>query len=135
MELFDLRPGTVVRVRIGLTPFYHVGLISDTITDGAPNVISNSQRCGGVAEEPLADFGDPSSVLVLGYLSELSPAEVMYRARRYLGGKWHLVNWNCEQFVRVAHGLKAESPQLTFWVSLLGGVALVYGVIRLARRG
>ena len=132
MNMSDLRPGTVVATGIPWTPFYHVGLIGDTMAGGMPTIISNSQRCGGVAEEPLVTFGDTTAIRILGYWSELSPAEVLYRARQHFGAKWHLTDWNCEHFVRAAHGIKAESPQLRVGLTLLA-VALIIAGIKLAR--
>ena len=133
MSMSDLRPGTVVAIGIRWTPFYHVGLVGDSVSnDGMPMIISNSQRSGGVAEEPLANYGDAGSFRILGYWSELAPAEVLHRARRYLGTKWHLTNWNCEHFVRVAHALKSESPQLKVGLTLAAALTLV--ALILARR-
>lgn len=133
MFLTDLRPGTVVATGISWTPFYHVGLLTSDIANGVPTVISNSQRNGGVAEEPMADFGDVGSIRVLGYWSDLNSEEVLQRARRYLGSKWSLTGWNCEHFVRAAHAVKVESPQLRFWLSIVGITALAAVTIKMVR--
>ncbi len=120
---------------ISWTPFYHVGLVGDSVTDdGIPMIISNSQRSGGVTEQPLANFGDSSSFRILGYWSELAPADVLHRARQLTGTKWHLINWNCEHFVRVAHAVKSESPQLKAGLTLVASAVLVVATLILARR-
>lgn len=126
MDISRLLPATVIAMPIPGTPFLHVLLIGDAVSeDGTPMVISNSQRSGGVTEEPLSNFGDVDAVRVLGYWSERSPADVLRRARRWLGTKWHLTRWNCEHFARAAHGLKLESPQLKVGSTLAAAIALV----------
>ncbi len=135
MSVLDLRPGTVLAIRIPWTPVFHVGLLSDYIThNGVPTVISNSQRTGGVSEEPLTSFGDATHIRVLGYWSDLEPAEVMYRARQLIGTKWSLANWNCEHFVRVAHAVKSESPQLKAGLTVAAVTVLMVGALTVTQR-
>ena len=109
-------PGTVLAVAVG--PVEHVGIVTDQTQAGFPTVISNSHRAGGVAEEPLPTFTSGGELRIVGYLGKLSPAEVLRRARSAIGTKWKLFNWNCEHFVRWAHGLKPSSPQLAVAVGL-----------------
>ena len=135
MNGLALRPGTVVATGIPWTPFYHVGIVADSVSnDGRPMIISNSQRNGGVAEESLTDFGDASTFRILGYWSELAPAEVLQRARQLVGTKWHLTNWNCEHFVRVAHAVKSESPQLKVGLTLVASAVVIIALLILTRR-
>ncbi len=120
-----LLPGTVVAVSVG--PVDHVGILTDRQIDGLPTVISNSLRAAGVAEESLLTFGSGKQVRVIGFPGNLSPREVLQRARSRIGKPWSLLKWNCEHFVHWAHGLKPTSPQLAVAVALaLLGIAAVW---------
>lgn len=79
-----------------------------------------------VVEESLDTFRVQGDLRVDGYLGSLPPEMVLARARAKLGTSYSLFNWNCEQFVRYAHGLNQESPQLATVASLLI-LALVIG--------
>lgn len=79
-----------------------------------------------VVEEPLDIFRGQGDLRVDGYLGSLPPEIVLARARAKIGTRYSLFNWNCEQFVRYAHGLTQESPQLATAASLLV-LALVIG--------
>ena len=72
------------------------------------------------------DYADGRGLLQHSYLGSLPPEMVLARARAKLGTSYSLFNWNCEQFVRYAHGLNPESPQLATVASLLT-LALVIG--------
>lgn len=110
-------PGTVLAVAVG--PIEHVGIVTDQTRDGFPTVISNSHRAGRVVEEPLPTFVSGGEPRIVGYLGKLSPVEVLRRARSLIGTKWKLLSWNCEHFVRWAHGLKPTSPQLVISIGLI----------------
>lgn len=125
MQLY--RPGTVVAVSVGTVD--HVGILTDQIVGGAPTVISNSMRAGGVAEDPLHTFGGGREIRVLGHPGHLSQREVLRRARSQLGKRWRLFSWNCEHFVHWAHGLKPSSPQLTVGISLLALLGIAAALI------
>jgi len=103
-------PGTVVSVMAG--PIEHFGIVSDLEIGGMPCIISNSRRSGQVAEEPVNVFADGKTMKIHGYPSRRTPAAVIACARSQLGKAYNLVSWNCEHFIRWAHGLKVESPQL-----------------------
>jgi len=117
--------GTIVSVPF-LIVFRHLGIISDRRHQGKPMVISNSPWSGGVSEQPWGMFTGGFDVALAGYPSNLPPYEVLRRARSQIGTRYSLLTWNCDHFVRYAHGLASESPQLARAVLLLAvGTTLV----------
>lgn len=125
-----LTPGTIVSVGVG--PLTHFGIISDYGDPKFPYVISCSRRTGQVSEETAADFANGGDIKVHGYPSQLEPHQVIQRARRKLGTRYDLFKWNCEHFVRWAHNLKLESPQLQFAVTIGVVSLLTFGLFRRA---
>lgn len=126
---YALPPGAVVSV-----PFFggiHLGLVSDQSWGGYPLVLNNSKTRGRVVEEDWLSFIDNRPVTFQGYPSELDSAVVLDRARTRIGQKWNLRHWNCEHFVRWAHGLPAESEQVDNYLS---GLAIFGTIARLAQR-
>lgn len=121
-----LRPGTVLSAG---RPFYrHVGMVTDRFVNEVPTIISSSGGRGMVVEEPMDTFRGQGDLRVDGYLGSLPPEMVLARARAKLGTNYSLFNWNCEQFVRYAHGLNQESPQLATAASLLVIVLAIRGL-------
>ena len=114
--------GTVIFVKIW--PIKHYGIISGFNEFGEVLVISNSKALGCVAEEPLMKFSMGKQSVVEGYPSNCNPSDVIARARSQVGKKYDLFSDNCEHFVRWAHHLKPESPQLQFF-SVLAGALVV----------
>ena len=107
-----LSPSLVISVRYPL--YKHFAIVSDRSFNGKPNLISLSYRAGTVLEEPW-------DTVVGKYPIELSPIRgkdtaeiVLKRARYYLNSeiKYNLLTFNCEHFVRLAHGLPSESRQV-----------------------
>jgi len=124
----SLQPGTIVSVAIG--PLTHFGIISDQQGAGFPYIISCSRRTGQVAEETATVFANGDNIKVHDYPGQLNPYQVIQRARSKLGTKYDLFKWNCEHFVRWAHDLKLESPQLQI-AAILGVVSfLLFGIAR-----
>lgn len=111
-----IRPGTTLSTSRLL--YRHVGILTDRLINGFPTVISSSGERGVVVEEPLDKFRGAGDIRVEGYLSSLPHEVVLERARGKVGTQYSLISWNCEQFVRYAHGLIPESPQLATAVSL-----------------
>lgn len=111
-----LQPGTIVSVPIG--PFRHYGLVSAVNATGSPYILSCSSRSGQVAEEPAHIFAGGRDIKVHGFPGVLSAIHVISRARSRIGTKYDLLKWNCEHFVRWAHNLRVESPQLKTTVAL-----------------
>jgi hypothetical protein len=103
MQVF-FSPGSIVAVRQG--PVTHVGIVTEWQT-----VISSKPQ-KGIHEETMADFSGGLAVECQGYPGSLPAAVVIYRARSRIGEQWNLVKWNCEHFVRYAHGVEEKSPQL-----------------------
>ena len=119
----ELVPGTVVRVSHG--PYDHVGLVSDTYINGERAVISLSAVYGGFTEEPFSAFAHDRVVYNDGYPGTLAPYWVIARARAAGSRRYSWTMFNCEHFVRHAHGLKVESPQLQSWVAASCAVCFV----------
>ncbi len=122
-----LSKGMVVAVslrRFG-TLLQHVGIVTDWDWQGQAWVISNSLARRGVVEEPLADFAAEQPVKILGYFGTLTPEAVVQRARSRRGDQWKLFSWNCEHFVRWAHGIEPASPQLATGMVFTVAIALL----------
>ena len=69
-------------------------------------------------EEPLSQFANGKNPRIVNYPGTLPPQIVLARARSYLYSEYRLFSWNCEHFVRYAHGLKMTSPQISRAVAL-----------------
>lgn len=124
-DIWELPVGTVVRVRHGF--YEHVAMLGEHAIGVERAVVSFSAQAGGFVEEPFSIFARGHTVVIEGYLGVLPPAVVMQRARMKRGRAYSLSDFNCEHFVRYAHGVPVESPQLRQWaflVSLVGIVAL-----------
>lgn len=124
----SLPPGTIVRVRLPL--YEHVGLLGDSVLDGERTVVAFSARAGGFDELPLSQFAGGHDVVLGGYLGGLPPDVVMERARSKKGQPYSWFAFNCEHFVRFAHGVAIESPQLQQWAWAVG----LLGVLTVAAR-
>jgi len=110
-------PGTVVRVNHG---FYdHVALLGEYLAYGDRNVLAFSAQARGFVEHLFNDFAGGRMVTVDGYLGKLPAEVVLQRARSAQGRAYSLIGFNCEHFVRYAHGVEITSPQLWQW-ALLG---------------
>lgn len=114
-----IRPGTILSTsRLG---YRHFGISTDRYVNEWPIVISNSGSHGKVVEESLEQFKEQGDIKVEGYWGALPPHEVLARARAKLGSHYFLFNWNCEHFVRFAHGLEPKSPQIALLAILCVG--------------
>ncbi len=120
--------GTVIFITIG--PIKHYGIISGINELGEILVISNSKARRCVTEEPLREFSLGRQTVVDGYPSNCDPRDVIERAQSQLGKKYDLFSDNCEHFVRWAHHLQPESPQLQFVAVMTGAFLLSYLVAR-----
>jgi hypothetical protein len=127
-DIWGLPAGTVVRVRRGF--YEHVAMLSEHAIGGERAVVSFSAQSEGFVEEPFSIFARGQTVVIEGYLGILPPAVVMQRARMKRGQAYSLSDFNCEHFVRYAHGVPVESPQLRQW-AFLGGLV---GILALAAR-
>ena len=126
--VWDLPAGTVVRVSHGL--YDHVALLGDREVAGERGVVAFSADAGGFVEQPFSVWASGRTVRVDGYPGKLPPKAVLLRARAMRGRSYSWANFNCEHFVRQAHGLPIESPQLRRWAflgSVVGLLSLVAG--------
>ena len=123
-----LPAGTVVST--GRPGYRHYGIVTDRFINGFQTVISNTGKFRKVVEEPLPLFQEGSDLRVEGYWGKLHPHDVLSRARAKLGAPYSLFTSNCEHFVRFAHGLREESPQVQFLIGFL----VIAGVMLSASR-
>lgn len=117
----NVSAGTVVRAGRGF--YSHVGMLAGYNIAGQRLVLSHSPK--GIVEEPIDVFAEGNFVNVEGYLGKLNPSEVLARARSQRGATYSLLGRNCEHFVRFAHGIPEESPQLQGWTLALALVFLL----------
>lgn len=103
--------GSLVSVQF-LGIYRHVGIVSDQWYNGKPMVISNSDRAGGVREEPWNVFAAGRAVTVEARQYDTVGHIVIARARSRIGTRYNLLTWNCEHLVRFAQGLSPSSPQV-----------------------
>ena len=110
-NLQNLRPGTILRLDRGL--YDHVVLLGEHAWATERQVLSFGPGPNGLVEMPFSQFAGTTGVTVDGYLGALAPADVLARARK-IGGqrRYSWLGFNCEHFVRAAHGATIESPQL-----------------------
>ena len=101
----DFRPGDVVSVRFGGV-LRHYGIV----TYGG-RVMSNSRRYGGVVSQTLEEFAAGRPLKWHGW-EEGSDYLALERARRRLGGDYHLTGANCVHFVRSARSRKPTVTQV-----------------------
>jgi hypothetical protein len=125
-EIWTLPAGTVVQVNSGL--YNHVALIGDRLIMGERSVLAFSAQAGGFVEQPYSAFAVGRAVGIDGYPGRLPSQTVMQRARLKQGQAYSWMDFNCEHFVRYAHGLPIESPQLRQWAFVAG----VLGFLTLA---
>ena len=120
--------GTVIRVSRGL--YDHVALLGEQQMARERSVLAFSAEGDGFVEQPFGAFADGRKVTVDGYPGDLPSTVVLTRARAMQGVKYSWANFNCEHFVRQAHGVPVKSPQLHQW-AFLGGLI---GLLTLAGR-
>ena len=128
---WNLSAGTVIRVNTGF--YSHVGLLGDRFINGERSVLSFSAEAKGFVEEPFSVFSGGRPVVSDGYLGNLPPAIVMWRARQKVGQPYSWLEFNCEHFVRYAHGVPVESPQLQQGGVILGVLGLAFLTLKVVR--
>jgi hypothetical protein len=126
----SLTAGTVISVSHGL--YRHVALIAEESFYGERKVLAFSAEHRGFVEQTFADFSQGREVVINGYFGRLPSSIVLQRARLMKGKHYSWVNFNCEHFVRCAHGVSIESPQLQSLAMVSGAtVALLAFAARL----
>lgn len=103
--------GSLISVQF-LGIYRHVGIVSDRWCNGKPMVISNSDRAGGVREEPWNVFAAGRAVTVEASQHDTSGHVIIARARSRIGTRYNLLTWNCEHLVQFAQGINSSSPQV-----------------------
>ncbi|QOJ31431.1 MAG: hypothetical protein HRU81_04570 [Gammaproteobacteria bacterium] len=122
-SVWELPAGTIIRVRHDW--YYHVGLIGDRIVSAERSVLAFSADTKGFVEQPYSEFAKGRDVTADGYPGCLPAATVLQRARAIRDRPYSWAGFNCEHFVRHAHGLPVESPQLREWTILASIVGLL----------
>jgi hypothetical protein len=117
-------PGNVVAISAGFVT--HMGIVTAHGT-----VLTNSSRYGCVCEQSTKAFAAGRPLRMIGYLGNLEPAEVVRRAKSQIGRRYKLFSFNCEHFVRWAHGLRPESGQV--WSAVFITMAVLIVATRWAR--
>lgn len=116
ISLNQLTPGTVIAVRYSM--YKHFAIVSDNREDnkidGMPNLISLSYRTHGVQEEPWHTVVGNRNIEKSNIQGSCPTELVLSRAREFIDRKvkYQLFTFNCEHFVRYAHGLPMESIQV-----------------------
>jgi hypothetical protein len=112
----QLTPGSVIAVRY--TMYKHFAIVSDKHSEDngkyMPNLISLSYRAHGVKAEPSETVVGNRNIEKSLIQGNDSTDMVLSRARSCIGKaiKYQLFTFNCEHFVRYAHGLTVESIQV-----------------------
>lgn len=118
-NLQQLLPGTVLRISRGL--YDHVALLGEYAWAGERQVLSFGREAFSLQEIPFSKFVSGRTIKIDGYLGQLAPQVVLAQARRIgVQRRYSWLGFNCEHFVRAAHGAAIESPQL--------GLALLLGL-------
>ncbi|MGF1683489.1 lecithin retinol acyltransferase family protein [Photobacterium minamisatsumaniensis] len=95
--------GTVLKIRC--STYWHYGL-----ADGQGNVIHNSKKWRRVSLDTETDFAEGHTIRVSRIGSD-APHLAVSHALSQIGRPYNLLDQNCEQFVREAHGLPIECTQ------------------------
>lgn len=124
-NLQQLLPGTVLRLNRGL--YDHVALLGEYAMFGERTVLSFGPNPNGLVEVGFSEFSGGNQVLVDGYLGQLPPEQVLSLARQLGQRRYSWLAFNCEHFVRAAHAVTVESPQLGRAVLFAAGALLLSG--------
>lgn len=120
-SLLRVPAGTLISTPTHLV-YRHYGIVTEH-----GMVISNSARCGGVAEETLAAFCNGKIWRIEPRPSDLPWWIVLARARSEIGRPYDLFSWNCESFYTNCYGLRPHSHQVTVSV-LIAALAVLTGI-------
>ncbi|HEX6706061.1 MAG TPA: lecithin retinol acyltransferase family protein [Albitalea sp.] len=131
---YQLLPaGTVVSVQ---RPGYrHFGLLAEASPWGPRRIISLNPGPldQQVSEESMEVFAQGEPLRVEPMTGRFEAAVVLARARSGRHQPYSTLAFNCEHFVRFAHGLPLESPQIRAAVALVAGAVLFWATGSSAR--
>ncbi len=125
---YSLPPGSIISIRYPL--YNHFAIVSDSLDDGNPNLISLSYRTGCVLEESWNTVVGKRPFELSRIQGNESADTVLTRARSFISSdiKYNLLTFNCEHFVRLVHGLPVKSKQVrrTLYGAMLGTAACLF---------
>ena len=125
---WDLEPGEVVSVKNTEGKLDQYGIVTNyRCREGLPYVISADLESGEVTEDTWEEFTRGADAQLSGLKGDRHWTQVVKTARSRLGEKLHDAKENGEAFVRWAHGLPKENPELfrgAVKVAVAAGVAL-----------
>ena len=142
LNLTTLAPGTIIAVRYSM--YKHFAIVSDRLdvknTKLLPMLISLSHRTGIIKEEPWNTVVGDKCIELSSISGQYSSSQVLSRARKCMNHnlRYNLLYFNCEHFVRYAHGLPMESTQVkqAFYGAFVGATTCLFlPKITLARFG
>jgi hypothetical protein len=112
---WDLEPGEVVAVPGGKGEgkLDQYGIVTNfRCREGLPYVISADLESGEVTEDTWETFTGGADARLSGLRGDQHWTKVVKTARSRLGQRWDAVRSTGEHFVRWAHGLPEENPEL-----------------------
>src|SRR5687768_14939585 len=109
----DLEPGEVVAVRNAEGKLDQYGIVTNfRCREGLPYVISADLESGEVTEDTWDEFTGGADARLTGLRGDQHWTKVVKTARSRLGQRLEAVRSNGQAFVRWAHGLPEEHPEL-----------------------
>jgi len=119
----NLGIGHIVRIDCGL--YFHFAIVAGHTLYGEPILWSISGVSGHRFQQTLSELTQGRYWEDVGYWGSLNPTEVLQRAWEIAHRQYNLPTWNCEHFVRYAHGLRPESVQFNSAIKALGLLGLI----------
>lgn len=112
---FEVQPGTPLKVSYG---YWH-----ELIADGQ-YVIHNSKQHGKVVRQPFHEVAKDNTIYVCDEVQVTDYEAAVRKARLAIGLAYDLWSQNCQHFVRWAHGLVPESPQVQQAIMITAGATI-----------
>lgn len=130
---WDLEPGEVVAVKNTEGKLDQYGIVTNyRCREGLPYVISADLESGEVTEDTWEEFTRGAEAEVRRLKGERHWTQVVKTARSRLGER---LQENGQAFVRWAHGLPKENPELVRGaLAVVAAAALAVGVALVAQR-
>lgn len=130
LSLQSYPAGTIISTHRGL--YKHVGLLAESQLGLERRVISLNPGPVGqqVKEESLASFTQGKDWVVEPTEAALPASVILGRARSGQHPPYSWIGFNCEHFVRFAHGQATKSPQIRAWAGVVLAGLVVYRLSR-----